>query len=146
MKFLTFVFLLNLTFNTSIARAEKLQDFVLNEYKTNVKITLSEKLKGKKALINFWASWCTSCVHEIPQFEALKTKYGQDVHFFAVNAGEKPNLIERFINKNKFSYVVLLDEERTYSKLIGVNSLPVTIVVDKDMNILYRGFTPPHEL
>lgn len=146
MKFLILFLFLSLTFGPGNASAEKLQDFVLNEYKSNLKTTLSEKLNGKKALINFWASWCTSCVHEIPQLESLKAKYGKDVHFFAINAGEKSNLIERFINKNKFTYTILLDDDRTYSKLVGVNSLPVTIVVDKDLNILYRGFTPPSEL
>lgn len=139
----TFIFLILLSFN---AYAEKMVDFSLPIYQQKEKFQLSDKLKEKKVLINFWASWCTSCIHEISQLEALKAKYGKDVFFVAVNAGEKSNLIDRFLNKNKFSYLILKDEDRSFSKSIGINSLPVTIVVDKDMNIVYRDVVPPKEL
>lgn len=128
------------------AYAEKMINFNLPIYQTNEKFQLSERLKGKKILINFWASWCTSCIHEIPQLEALKLKHGNDVQFVAINAGEKSNLIDRFLRKNKFTFLILNDDDRNYSKSIGVNSLPVTIVVDKDMNIIYRDIVPPKEL
>lgn len=126
--------------------AEKLSDFNLPVYNTDSKFHLSESLKDKKVLINFWATWCTSCIHEIPLLEALKEKYGKDVVFVAVNAGEKSNLIERFLKKYKFSYILLKDEDRSFSKSIGVDSLPVTIVLDKDRNIIYRDVVPPKEI
>lgn len=141
--FLLFVFFGFFSLN---ANAEKLPDFELGEYQKNEKFILSKKLNGKKVLINFWASWCTSCAHEIPQLEMLKAKYGNDVTFIAINAGEKSNLIERFLKKYKFTYTVLVDEERLYSKKIGINALPVTIVLDKDLNVLYRDVVPPKEL
>ncbi|MEA9357641.1 TlpA disulfide reductase family protein [Bacteriovorax sp. PP10] len=128
------------------AYAEKLPDFNLPVYNTDSKFHLSESLKDKKVLINFWATWCTSCIHEIPLLEALKEKYGKDVVFVAVNAGEKSNLIERFLKKYKFSYILLKDEDRSFSKSIGVDSLPVTIVLDKDRNIIYRDVVPPKEI
>lgn len=128
------------------AYAEKMPDFTLPIHPQNEKFHLLEKLKGKKVLINFWASWCTSCIHEIPELEALKAKYGNDVTFVAVNAGEKSNLIDRFVKKNKFSFILLKDENRLFSKSVGVDSLPVTMVVDKDLNITYRGTVPPKEL
>lgn len=128
------------------AHAEKMPDFSLPTHPQNEKFHLLEKLKGKKVLINFWASWCTSCIHEIPELEALKAKFGNDVTFVAVNAGEKSNLIDRFVRKNKFSFILLKDENRFFSKSVGVDSLPVTIVVDKDLNITYRGNVPPKEL
>lgn len=128
------------------AHAEKMKDFSLPVYKQNEKFVLSEHLKGKKVLINFWATWCTSCIHEIPLLEALKVKYGDSVTFVAVNAGEKSNLIEKFFKKYKFSYLHLKDEDRNFSKSINVDSLPVTIVVDKDMNVIYRDVVPPKEI
>lgn len=126
--------------------ADVVPDFNLPIYDTDSKFILSEKLKGKKVLINFWASWCTSCIHEIPLLENLKEKYGSDVIFVAINAGEKSNLIDRFLKKYKFTYLILKDEDRSFSKSIGVDSLPVTIVLDQDRKIIYRGFTPPKEI
>ncbi len=140
---LLIIFMLIFSFN---ARAEKIKDFTLPQYVENKKIHLQEEVKKKKVLLNFWASWCMSCAQEIPKLEALKAKYGEKVTFVAINAGEKANLIERFLKKYKFSYLVVKDEDRLYSKSVGVDSLPVTIVVDEEMNIIYRDIVPPEEL
>ncbi len=126
--------------------AEKMPDFSLPIYNADSKFKLSEELKGKKVLINFWATWCTSCIHEIPLLETLKEKYGKDVVFVAVNAGEKSNLIDRFLKKYKFSYIMLKDEDRSFSKSVGVDSLPVTMVLDQDRNVIYRAVVPPKEI
>lgn len=137
--------LLTLLFSFN-AHAEKMKDFSLPIYQKTEKFNLGDELKGKKVLINFWATWCTSCIHEIPQLELLKAKYGDSVTFVAVNAGEKTNLIDRFLKKYKFSYTILKDEDRSFSKSLAVESLPVTIVVDKNMNVVYRDVVPPKEL
>lgn len=126
--------------------AEKIPDFNLPIYNTDSTFHLSEKIKGKKILINFWASWCTSCIHEIPLLEALKAKHEKDVIFVAVNAGEKSNLIDRFLKKYQFSYIILKDEERSFSKSVGVDSLPITIVLDQEGKIIYRDVVPPKEI
>lgn len=128
------------------AFAEKIPDFSLPVFKQTEKFRLSENLKGKKVLINFWATWCTSCIHELPLLETLKSKYGESVTFIAINAGEQSNLMEKFFKKYKFSYIHLKDEDRSLSKSLKVDSLPVTIVLDKDMNVIYRDTVPPKEL
>lgn len=128
------------------AHAEKMKDFTLPMHAKEGNFRLQDEVKKKKVLLNFWATWCTSCIQELPKLEALKAKYGDKVTFVAVNAGEKSNLIERFLKKYKFSYTLLKDEERVLSKSVGVDSLPVTIVVDQDMNIAYRDVVPPTEL
>lgn len=128
------------------ARAEKMKDFTLPVYQKGEKFHLQEELKKKKVLLNFWATWCTSCIQELPKLEALKVKYGNEVTFVSVNAGEKDNLIGRFLKKYNFSYTLVKDEDRSFSKSVGVDSLPVTIVIDKEMNIVYRDIVPPSEL
>lgn len=125
--------------------ADKLANFTLNDFNTNNPFTLQSQIKGKKTLINFWASWCTSCAKEIPELEDLKTKYG-DVNFIAINAGESKNLINKFIKKYKFTYTVLSDPDRLVSKSLGINALPVTIVIDDQLNIVYKDIVPPKEL
>jgi thiol-disulfide isomerase/thioredoxin len=128
------------------ANADKLPDFTLSTVEKNESFILSKEIQGKKVLINFWATWCTSCIQEIPLLENLKEKYKEDVHFIAINAGEKNHLVNRFFKKYKFSYIQLMDNDRTLSKALGVESLPVTIVIDQNLNILYRGVVPPKSL
>ncbi len=141
MKKLILLFLLSLN-----VYADVVPDFNLPIYNSDSKFLLSEKIKDKKILINFWATWCTSCIHEIPLLESLKEKYGKDVVFVAINAGEKSNLIERFLKKYKFTYIILKDEDRSFSKSVGVDALPVTMVLDQNRKILYRDVIPPKEL
>jgi thiol-disulfide isomerase/thioredoxin len=144
MKILFCLFLFSLI--SLSAYAEKIPDFTLLTHPANEKFHLQEKINGKKIVINFWASWCPSCTKEVPELEALKAKYGHDVVFIAVNAGENTNSIDQFIQKTKYSFILLKDEGRIFTKSIGVVSIPITIVIDKDRNIVYRGTVPPKEL
>ena len=128
------------------AKAETMTNFSLPIYKTKNIFQLKEALKEKKVLLNFWASWCTSCAHEIKELEALKEKYGDKVIFVGVNAGEKNNLIDKFINKHKFTFIQVIDENREISKSLGVNALPVTMVIDSNMNIIFKDVRPPKEI
>ena len=142
--FLIFIFLIS----SPILRAEELTNFKLPIYKTKEHFELSKALeKNDKIIINFWASWCTGCIQELPELEALKQKYNnQKTQFIAINAGESKKKIKKFLKKYKFSYLVLLDKERTLSKSLGVTDLPKTIVIDKTRSILFKGNRPPKEI
>jgi len=125
--------------------AKTLKDFTLPIYKTKDTFVLSQAVKKNKIVINFWASWCTACIQELAELEALKIKY-PDASYIAINAGEKSNKIKRFLKKYKFSYLILLDKKKKTSKSLEVFSLPQTIVVDKNRAILYRGNRPPKKI
>lgn len=131
--------LLIISFNI---QAEKLSAFELPIYKKEMKYQYSAKTK---TLINFWASWCTSCIQEIPELEALK-KENPKVEFLAVNAGDSPSKIKKFLKKTKFSYTVLMDKSKKFSKELGVLSLPITMVISKKGEVLYRSSKPPKNL
>ena len=100
---------------------------------------------GKKTLINFWASWCTSCIQEIPELEALKRTYPK-AEFLAVNAGDSNRKIKKFLKKTGFSYKVLLDKSKSFSKNLGILSLPKTLVINEKGEITYQDNKPPKEL
>lgn len=137
-----FVFMV---FFSSLAYADSLADFTLKTYPNGEEVKLSELVKEKKVLLNFWASWCTSCAKEIPELEELKKK-NPDVEFLAINAGDNNKKIKKFLKKFGFSYKVLMDSDKNYSKSIGVLSLPQTMIIGKNREILYRSEKPPQKL
>lgn len=141
------ILILTLFFNFTIF-ANEVSDFTVPIYKTQEKFTLSEKIKDyDKIVLNFWASWCLPCKEEIPELEALKSRYQKDkVLFIAINAGEKAKKIKKFIKKTKFSYLILEDKNRLVSKSLGVTSLPQTFVIDKKRKILFKGNRPPKDI
>ncbi len=125
--------------------ATELKPFSLKEYESAKEINLSE-IKGKKyTLINFWATWCVACIKELPELEELKAK-NTDVSFIAINAGEDARKIKKFLKKHTFTYQMLLDTDKSYSKSVGVLELPHTIVIDPQGKIVYSNHRPPKVL
>ena len=123
-------------------QAENFAEFELPIYKQDKSYKYSAKTK---TLINFWASWCTSCIQEIPELEALK-KENPKVEFLAINAGDSPSKIKKFLKKTKFSYTVLMDKSKAFSKGLGVLSLPITMVINEKGEVTYKSSKPPKSL
>lgn len=97
---------------------------------------------GKKTVINFWATWCISCIKEIPVLEKLKRE-NSGVEFLAINAGDSRKKIKKFLKKTGFSYRILMDGSKDFSKGLNIFSLPQTIVVDRNGVIIYHKNIPP---
>ena len=97
--------------------------------------------KGKVVLLNFWASWCPPCVHEIPSMVRLK-KSMRDKSFeiLAVNLGEEHADIASFLNKNNVNFPVLLDPKGKAVKDWKVFAYPSTYLIDKKGQIRAAKF------
>ncbi|MCP3031296.1 TlpA family protein disulfide reductase [Halobacillus sp. A1] len=98
------------------------------------KIKLSE-LKGKKVMINFWATWCPPCKVEMPEMERFHEKYGDEVEVLAVNAtGTESKLgnVEEFIEEEGYTFPILLDQELETNDDYQAVSLPTTYFIGTD--------------
>jgi cytochrome c biogenesis protein CcmG/thiol:disulfide interchange protein DsbE len=88
--------------------------------------------RGHPVVINFWATWCPPCIHEMPE---LATRFAQhreaNLEVLAVNAdGEKADKIRRFAAGMSLPFPVLLDPRIKTAAAYGVIQLPVTVFVD----------------
>lgn len=87
-------------------------------------------LKGKWVFINYWASWCPSCLEEIPEFNKFYQRHKKDsIALFAVNfdglpLAEQSSLIKRF----NITYPSLSQDPSTALQLGGIRGIPVTFV------------------
>lgn len=136
------ILLLTLLFSPFL-NAKDLSDFKLPLYPKG-EFSYSSKEK-KKVVINFWASWCTSCAQEVPILEKLQ-KQNPSVVFLAINAGDSKRKIKKFLKKYGFTWKVLMDKKKTFSKGLGVVSLPKTMVIDSKGEIVYEDSVPPQSL
>jgi peroxiredoxin len=93
--------------------------------------------RGHVILVNFWATWCPPCIHEMPMMEALYTaRKDQAFSIWAVNMQESQEDVARFIAKQGFHFPVMLDLEGTATASYGVRGLPSTYLIDCRGNLL----------
>lgn len=103
-------------------------------------------------VVNFWATWCTPCIKELPYFEKLNSAYkDQKVKVLLVSLDLPKQAESRLIpfmrKKNLASEVVLLDDPDANSWIEKVafswsGAIPATLIYNKKSNKFYeRTFT-----
>lgn len=116
-------------------------DFKLKDL-NDKEIALSE-FKGKKVMLNFWATWCGYCVQEMPYMQNIHNETrDKDVIILAVNVGESKDKVKKFIEKNNYSFPVVLDENQEVAQNYGVQGFPTTLFIDED-GFVYSGIQGP---
>lgn len=99
------------------------------------------QLKGKVVLVNFWASWCPPCVHEMPSMAMLKqTLENKPFEILAVNLGESKEAIAEFQDKHPLNFPILLDTGGQAVKDWQVFAYPSSYLIDAQGQIRYALF------
>jgi peroxiredoxin len=92
--------------------------------------------RGKIVFLNFWATWCPSCVVEMPSMEKLHRRFkDKDFMMVAINMQESDEQVKTFFTKMKLSFTALLDSDGEVASGFAVNALPTTFVLDKEGRI-----------
>jgi len=109
-----------------IIKELKFKDLNLQE------VDLTNK-KGNIMILNFWATWCTPCMREMPSLEKLTHKH-PEVKVYAINM-ERPNKLK---TQDFFKYIGVLsldiyfDPELKLVKQFKMRGLPTSILIDKN--------------
>ena len=102
-----------------------------------------DELRGQVVLVNFWATWCGPCREEMPRLDVLYQKYHKSGFvLLGVTVDDDPRTALATAAKLNVSFPVLLDTDKKVSKLYDLNTMPSTIVIDRDgkMRFLHRGY------
>jgi len=107
-------------------------------------IKLSDNVgKGKITLIDFWASWCPPCRKEIPHLVELYKQYkGKDFEIVGVSLDRTNDAWVKGIKDLAITWPQMSDLKYWQSEggtIYGVNSIPHTILVDKDGIIIAKN-------
>lgn len=100
--------------------------------------TLSE-LRGKVVLVNFWATWCPPCRKEMPDLEALYSRFkGEGLVVLAIS-DEDAAKVRPFIAERQVTYPILLDPGRKVNDLFQVEGIPKTFVYDREGKLVAQS-------
>lgn len=115
-------------------------ELILNDL-NNKRVDL-KKLKGQVVLVNFWASWCPPCVHEMPSMQNLQNRFSaKGFTILGVNMAEDVKTVRHFLEtKVNIQFPVLFDKEGDALKRWGVFAFPTSYVIDKKGKIRYAIF------
>ena len=98
--------------------------------------TINPVKTGKITIINFWGTWCTPCVNELPYFDQIATNYADTVSVIAVHTNmimdTAPEYIATYYPESKLTFACDLAEEGYYSLLGGRGTYPYTVVIDEN--------------
>ena len=106
------------------------------------------KLRGKPAIINFWATWCGPCYQEHPVLVQNARVLGSDVQFVGVVFNDTEQKIQAFLAERGSAYPTLLDEAGKTAIAYGVGGVPETFFLDRNGTIVakYAGPLTTEEL
>jgi thiol-disulfide isomerase/thioredoxin len=105
--------------------------------------------KGKKVILNFWATWCPPCKAEMPHMQKFyEENRDKGIEVIAVNLTNMdkgiPN-IEQFVEEYGLTFSIPLDEEGTIGMQYQAFTIPTSYILDSDGIITKKIIGPMDE-
>lgn len=93
--------------------------------------------KGKKVMLNFWATWCPPCKAEMPAMQKFYEANKDNVEILAVNM-DTQNDVAGFIKEKGITFPILLDEKNEVNQNYQILSIPTTFFIDEQGIITHK--------
>ncbi len=106
----------------------------------------TDALRGKVVLVNFWATSCTACVHEMPQIVATHERFkARGFETLAVAMSyDPPAAVAHFAESRKLPFSVVIDNTGAVARSFGdVRLTPTTLLINKRGEIVKRYVGEP---
>lgn len=90
-------------------------------------------LRGKKVMLNFWATWCGPCRIEIPSMVKLYDEFhSRGFEILAVNLREDSAKVAQFVKQSDMRFPILLDKGGIVATNYFVRGIPTSVFVDDE--------------
>ena len=107
--------------------------------------TINPAKTGKITIINFWGTWCTPCVKELPYFNQIASEYKESVTVVAIHSSASKETSQAYVKEHYPNSDLIFandipDENDTfngkyYLNLGGSGAYPYTIIIDENGRI-----------
>ncbi len=112
------------------------------------KIIDSSYFKNKTTIVNLWFEFCPPCIDEIPIFNELVKKYGNDKINYLALGRDSEKEAKKFLMKHEWHFDHVVDCEKLLSEagdVFNIWGYPTTFVIDKN-GIIIEAFTGGSEV
>lgn len=98
-----------------------------------------EQLRGKVVLVNFWATWCPYCRHEMPDMERFYGDYrAQGFEILALSQDDAPEPVRQFMAKDGYHFPAAMAQPEQAASLGGVSRLPTSFIIDRQGRVRHK--------
>src|SRR5271165_4249221 len=96
-------------------------------------------LRGKVVLVNFWATWCPPCRKEMPDLEALYTRFKDQGFVILAISDEEATKVQPFLAERNITYPVMLDPGRKVNEMFQVEGIPKSFVYNREGKLVAQS-------
>lgn len=125
---------------------QKAPDFALKS-STGESLRLS-RYRGEVVMLHFWATWCGPCRQEMPLLDDLYKRYRRiGFRLLGVNVDDNLQRAIDMVKELGVDFPIVFDARKGVSKLYKVNTMPVTVILDREGEVRYvhKGYKPGYK-
>ena len=104
-------------------------------------VDLADYIKGKPAVIEFWATWCELCEALQPQLDRIQAEHGNELNVVAVAVGVAQTVrrVRRHLEDHDPGYTYLWDARGAAVRAYNATTTSIVVMLDKDGKVAYTG-------
>jgi thiol-disulfide isomerase/thioredoxin len=96
----------------------------------------TDRYLGRPLVVNFWASWCAPCVAEMPDFEAVHQRLGDQVAFLGLNLRDPVDEALALAERTGVTYDLGRDPDGSLLSFYGGLGMPTTVFLDAEGTVV----------
>ena len=104
-------------------------------------VQLLDYIKGKPALLEFWATWCENCEALQPQMDQIHAQYGDRLQVVAVAVAVSQTVrrVKRHLEGHNPGYPYLWDAQGAVVRAYKAPTTSVVVLLDAEGKVVYTG-------
>ena len=106
-----------------------------SDFESGEPATLGE-YEGVPLVVNLWAAWCPSCIHEMPDFEEVSQEYAGRVEFVGIGIDDDRGAAEQLVEETGVTYRLGIDDDGVFTGLLGAVAMPTTAFIGADGEVI----------
>ncbi|MDA0311975.1 MAG: TlpA disulfide reductase family protein [Gemmatimonadetes bacterium] len=105
------------------------------------KVDVIDYVKGKPALLEFWATWCEQCEALQPQMDRIQAEYGDQINVIAVAVGVSQSVrrVKRHLEDHDPGYPYLWDARGAAVRAYNATTTSIVVMLDASGKVVYTG-------
>lgn len=106
----------------------------------------------KITIVSFWATWCAPCKKELDAiadlYEDWTSQYDVELVAISVDDARAAAKVKPMVAEKGWPFRVFVDSNQSLMRSLHFQTVPYTVVIDKDQKIVYNhsGYLPGDEL